>query len=326
MPGSKKLGRGFKVLEKDARPHSAVQGPFPPEADSRHLSAVAVPEGAQPERGKTAEGGPGAGESVREIPVGSLSPNPFQPRMNFDEAGLEELVNSISASGLLQPIVLRGAGDGYEIVVGHRRYEAAKRLGMATIPGIVREIGDSGMLEMALLENIQRKDLHPVEKARAFDRLETEFNLTHSEIGKRLGMNRSTVSNYIRLLELPEEILAHVSRGTLTMGHARALLALQGNPARLAMCHKIIKEKISVRETEAQTAETGRGGGAGLKRARGKGKPAHLKDIEHVLQGHVGHRVTVSQTAKGSGKITIHFRTTDDFNSIYDRLRRALEK
>lgn len=237
---------------------------------------------------------------------------------------MEELTSSISASGLIQPIVLRPTGKGYEIVAGHRRYMAARRLGLSAIPAIVREISDSSMLEMALMENIQRKDLDSVEKARAFERLETEFGLTHSEIGKRLGMNRSTVSNYIRLLELPVEILAHVSRGTLTMGHARALLAIEGNASRMTMCHKIIKEGMSVRDTEENAAQASRS--EGRNPPRRTAKSAHLKEIERTLQDQIGHRVTVSQTAKGTGKITIHFRAIDDFTHIYERLTRVLAK
>lgn len=307
MPGNKKLGRGFRVLEREARSRHRAR-------DESMRTVPSVPTTT-----------PLAGESIREVPIESISPNPFQPRLNFDETGLEELVRSISATGLLQPIILRRSDSGHQIVVGHRRYLAAKRLGMASIPGIVREISDSAMLEMALLENIQRKDLDPIEKARAFERLETDFGLTHSEIGRRLGMNRSTVSNYIRLLELPEEILAHVSRGTLTMGHARALLAIEGGAARLAMCHKIIREKISVRDTETQAAEAVHKGAGSTKRRRRQSKSVHLKELEQKIQDYVGHKVTISQAVAGAGRITIRFRTTDEFNNIYDRLKRAFE-
>lgn len=306
MTNDKKLGRGFRILERDPlhRPHESSES-------QPAISTVTTVPAPEP------------GETVREIGLNQISPNPFQPRLNFDEAGMEELANSISAAGLMQPIILRSGAKGYEIIVGHRRFMAARRVGLSAIPAIVREVSDSGMLEMALLENIQRKDLDSVEKARAFERLETEFGLTHSEIGKRLGMNRSTVSNYIRLLELPAEILAHVSRGTLTMGHARALLAIEGNAARMTMCHKIIKEGMSVRETEENAAQASRSEGQPLRRTA---KSAHLKEVEQTLQDRVGHRVTVLQTAKGAGKITIHFRATDDFNHIYERLTRAFEK
>jgi len=307
MPGNKKLGRGFRLLERETSSRRQAS------AESVHL----VPS--------TPTTTPLEGESIREVPISSISPNPFQPRLNFDETGLDELVHSISATGLLQPIILRRSDSGHQIVVGHRRYLAAKRLGMASIPGIVREVSDSAMLEMALLENIQRKDLDPIEKARAFEKLETDFGLTHSEIGRRLGMNRSTVSNYIRLLELPEEILAHVSRGTLTMGHARALLAIESGAARLAMCHKIIREKVSVRDTEMQAAEAAHKGTGSAKHKRRQSKSAHLKELERRMQDCVGHKVTISQTAAGAGRITIRFRTTDEFNNIYDRLKRAFE-
>jgi ParB family chromosome partitioning protein len=309
----KKLGRGFKILERDARLEPPV--PVTPAAPTAPPPAAAVQ--AEPSA---------PGDRIAQVPLKYIAPNPYQPRAAHDDAGIEELMGSISESGLLQPIVLRRTRAGYEIIAGHRRFEAARRLGLDAIPAIVREATDRGMLEMSLLENIQREDLDPVEKARAFERLETEFAITHADIGKRLGMNRSTVSNYIRLLELPEEILAHVSRGTLTMGHARALLAIDGSAARLATCSRILREGMSVRDIEAHASESPdnslREGG----RKKGRSKAAHLKDIERTLQDLVGHKVTVSQTSKGSGKITIKFRSTDEFNDIYERITSAFKK
>jgi ParB family chromosome partitioning protein len=327
----KKLGRGFRILERDSHldsPPQAVQAPaaetipgqkIAPPAAVSEIAPAAKPDKPLDERREP-------GETVARIPLRYISPNPFQPRLTFDEAGMQELMGSIAASGMLQPILVRRSRAGYEIIVGHRRFEASRRLGLETIPGIVREMSDSGMLEMSLLENIQRKDLDTVEKARAFERLETEFGLTHAEIGRRLGMNRSTVSNYIRLLELPGEVLAHVSRGTLTMGHARALLAMEGTAARLAACSKILRDGMSVRDAEEHASDAQPDGRKESGRRKRQSKTALLKDIERTLQNLVGYKVTVSQTAKGSGKITIKFRSTDEFNSIYERITSAFAK
>lgn len=322
MQTDKKLGRGFRILERDAHLDSASQA-----VQSQSAATAAVASETAPAKTEEAvEARAQQGEAVAQIPLKYISPNPFQPRLTFDEAGMQELMASISASGMLQPIMVRRSRAGYEIIAGHRRFEALRRLGLETIPGIVREMSDSGMLEMSLLENIQRKDLDSVEKARAFERLETEFSLTHAEIGRRLGMNRSTVSNYIRLLELPAEVLAHVSRGTLTMGHARALLAIEGTAARLAACNKILRDGLSVRDIEEHASDTQAASPKAGGRGKRQSKSAHLKDIEQNLQRLVGYKVAVSQTGKGSGKITIKFHSNDEFKNIYERFTSAFTR
>lgn len=337
MPTDKKLGRGFKVLERETQliprvqiaqqpqvdvPAGQVQPAAPPAQSPKATtppSIVAPPDAAASEKA-------GREETVAQIPLKYVSPNPYQPRFSHDEAGLQELMNSISASGLLQPILVRRARGGYQIIAGHRRYEASKRLGLDAIPAIVRDMDDRGMLEMSLLENIQRKDLDPVEKSRALERLETEFGLTHVEIGRRLGMNRSTVSNHIRLLELPDEILAHVSRGTLTMGHARALLAIEGVSARLAACNKILRDGMSVRDIEEEASSSQTGTAKGRGRPKKGSKTAYLKQIERALQQMIGYRVTVTMSSKGSGRMAVKFRTTAEFNDVYERISSAFGK
>jgi ParB family chromosome partitioning protein len=198
---------------------------------------------------------PHTGERVSEIPLDQIHPNPRQPRMEFDEAMLFELAESIRAQGVLQPILVRlGAEGGYQLIAGERRLRASKLLGLATIPSIVRTVDDDEMLELALIENLQREDLNPIEEAFGYQRLIEELRYTHERLSERVGRNRSSITNSLRLLTLPSGVQAMVSRGTLSAGHARALLGLASSPEIEAAARYVIDMGLSVRKTEALVA------------------------------------------------------------------------
>ncbi|MEW6360291.1 MAG: ParB/RepB/Spo0J family partition protein [Planctomycetota bacterium] len=257
---------------------------------------------------------------VMNLPMGQIAPNPFQPREAIDPAGLEGLIESIQQNGILQPITVRpAAGGGYELVTGERRFRAAQQLGMAEIPSVVRDVNDEKMLELALIENIQREDLNPIEKARAFQQLTDTFHLTQDEMAKRIGQDRSTVTNFIRLLELPIEVQDLVSAGAVSMSHAKALLGLTDAKRQLGICKMIIKRDLSVRETERLC-------GSGKKRAKGRkagaAKDAHIRDLEEQLRERLGTKVQIVDQ-KGKGRIIIEYYSMDDFEHIMKCIKEA---
>jgi len=186
-----------------------------------------------------------------EVDTDLLRPNPFQPRAHVDDTRLDELTRSIRANGIIQPVIVRRTGDRYEIIAGERRWRAAQRAGLLRVPVIVRDVPDDRLLEVALIENIQREDLNPVEEASAYRRLGDEFHLTQEQIAEAVGRDRSSVANYLRLLRLPEEVRAEIASGRLAMGHARALLALPDDQAQRRTAREVIARGLSVRETEA---------------------------------------------------------------------------
>ncbi|NOZ21555.1 MAG: ParB/RepB/Spo0J family partition protein [Planctomycetes bacterium] len=260
-----------------------------------------------------------AGGEVLNLPMDQIAPNPFQPREAIDPAGLEGLIESIQENGILQPITVRPSTGGYELVTGERRFRAAQQLGMAEVPAVVRDVNDEKMLELALIENIQREDLNPIEKARAFRQLTDNFHLTQEETARRVGQDRSTVTNIIRLLELPPEVQELVSAGGISMSHAKALLSLADARRQIGICKLIIKRDLSVRETERIC-------GGGKKRAKGRKKPplkdAHVRDLEEELRLRLGTKVQIVDK-KGKGKIIIDYYNTDDFERIMGCIKEA---
>ena len=194
-----------------------------------------------------AEGEDGA---LRELPIEQIRPNPDQPRKTFDEDELKELADSIASCGLLQPLVVREHAGAYQIVAGERRYQAAKRAGLTVVPAIVREVSDDEVLQLALIENLQRSDLNPMEAARGYRSLVEQNGLTHEEVARVLSKSRSAITNALRLLDLPPVIQGYVEAGKLTAGHARAILSVQGDDAREALAQKVVAEGLSVRQTE----------------------------------------------------------------------------
>jgi len=263
--------------------------------------------------------GPGDGPGeVMEVNVGNLSPGKHQPREAFKDEDIGELAASIKETGILQPVVVRAAGgDAYEIVMGERRWRAAKAAGLKTIPAIVREITDKDALVMALVENIQRKDLNAIEKARAFKRLIETLSLNQTQASKRLGVSRVAVSNTLRLLELPSHVKDMVIAGKLSAGHARALLMVKDARKLLSLANKITAEGLSVRQVEQMLSPRRRE----KKRKIGrKSKPSHILAIEKELSQLVGTRVKVEGGTSG-GKFIIEFYGSDDYENIVAMLR-----
>ncbi|GAB4348935.1 MAG: ParB/RepB/Spo0J family partition protein [Candidatus Abyssubacteria bacterium] len=246
--------------------------------------------------------------------VDEIEPNPLQPRQSFDEHKLDELAQSLRANGLLQPIIVRRAGAKYQIIAGERRWRAAVRADMLTIPAIVKDATDADMLRMALIENLQRQDLNPIEEATAYRALIEEHSLTQDVLAQYLGKDRSTVANTMRLLVLPAEVQAEVSRGTLSMGHARALLALSDASAQIDLCAQIIREGLSVRQVERMVKH------AAPRRRRAPREPdPDIRRLEEDLQRALGTKVRILG-AGTRGKIEIEFYSADALDGILAKL------
>jgi len=264
------------------------------------------------------------GAVYREIDPAAIEPNPRQPRQVFDGDALAELVYSIREFGLMQPIVVRaidsdGSGPRYQLVMGERRWRAAQEAGLATIPSIVRETADDSMLRDALLENIHRAQLNPLEEAAAYQQLLDEFGVTHDELAARIGRSRPVISNMIRLLRLPIAVQRRVAAGVLSAGHARALLALEGTPEQQEeLAARIVAEGLSVRATEEAVTLANRDDAATPSTPRRK--PIHmpgLQDVAERLSTAFDTRVTVS-LGKRKGKIVVEFGSVDDLQRIVD--------
>ena len=260
-------------------------------------------------------GGPSPDE-IRHVALTEIRPNPYQPRREFADEEIAELAASILEHGILQPIVVRATAEGYELVAGERRYRASERLGRDTVPAIVRTATDEQMLELALIENIQREDLNPIDTAVAIGSLIERLGLTQEEAARRLGKSRPAIANLLRLLELPEDIQARVSVGKLTAGHARALLALEDDQSRRELAARIEKDGLSVRATEtaAKRRPARRPAEAG-----DPGLAPYLHDLEDQLRAALGTRVSIH--ARGDkGKVVIEYFSRDEFEGLLDRL------
>lgn len=255
-----------------------------------------------------------ATDDVAQIELVRLRPNPFQPRREFRPEELEELSASIREHGVLQPIVVRAAGDGYEVVAGERRWRACARLGLATIPAIVRVADDTQMLEWALVENIQRQDLNAIEQARAYQAYIHRLDLTQEQAAQRMGKSRSSVANLLRLLDLPPDVQELVSRGTLSMGHARALLAVADPEGQRALAKRVDAESLSVRDVERLAKSWTRTPSAPGQVAESSGT-AHMEDLGRQLTERLGTRVVVSDR-DGSGRITIRYYSASDLERV----------
>jgi ParB family chromosome partitioning protein len=260
------------------------------------------------------EGTAGVAPATRttEIELHRIIPNRYQPRRDFDEEGLDELTESVRRSGVLQPVVVRRIEDGqYELVVGERRWRAAQKAGLARIPAVVKEATDAELLELALTENLQRQDLNPIEAARAYRRLVSEFHQTQEEVALRVGKDRSSVANLLRLLSLPPEIQEEVTAGRLTMGHARALLAL-GHPGdQVRAARQVLKRGLSVRQTEWWVKRLRK---TAPKRVSTR-RPPGMTEMEEKLKRHLATPVRIISKAKG-GTITIQYYNLEDLDRI----------
>ena len=254
-----------------------------------------------------------ASESVSLVDV---RPNPFQPRSAFNEASLEELKGSIREHGVLQPIVVRRGAGGFEIVAGERRVRACRSLGMDRIPAVIREVDDAGMQTLALVENLQREDLNPLEKAKAMRAMMGAQALTQEAVASRVGKDRATIANLLRLLELPEEVKDLVQGGRLSAGQARAVLQAQGDARRIQLARLAVEREFSVREVERYA----RLSGGGPERRRAPVRDAFLEDIEARLRRTLSARVRVRAKGKG-GVIEIGYRDAGDLDAILERMR-----
>jgi ParB family chromosome partitioning protein len=256
---------------------------------------------------------------LRELPTESLIPNPQQPRRAFDAKALEELATSIRSSGVLQPLVVRPRGAHYEILVGERRWRAAQRAGLTRVPAIIREATDAEALELALVENLLREDLNPIEEAQAYQRLLAEFGWTQEELGRRLGKDRSSVANALRLLRLPEPIQDDLRAGRLSMGHARALLGLTSSAAQLRLRERILARDWSVRATEADVQARRRG------RARPRRRLAEIEALEEEFRLALGSRVRVVGTLQ-RGRIELPYASAEELNRLHAHLVAGTER
>lgn len=250
-----------------------------------------------------------------EIPVEKISPNPHQPRLNFDEVKLEELAQSIKEHGILQPLVVTKEGDQYEIIAGERRFQAAKKIGLPTVPVIVRIASEQEKLELAIIENIQRHNLNPIEEAKAYLRLQDEFGMQQEAVAKKMGKSRSAVANTLRLLHLPIEIQRAVAEGKISEGHAKALLAIENPEKQRAVFDLIIKEELTVRETEMKVRSISVSPHI---RSTVVLHPEIISRTEHLTQI-LGTKVKISPSGKG-GKIMIEYYSPEDLDGLLRRL------
>jgi ParB family chromosome partitioning protein len=268
-----------------------------------------------PKRSETKE--TGDFEKVEKVPVDKIVPSRYQPRVVFNEESIKELANSIKEKGIIQPIILAKKQNGYELVAGERRWRAVKSLGQKEISAIIKVVRDSDALELALIENIQRENLNPIEEANAYERLMKERAFTQDELAKNVGKSRSSVANLLRVLRLPDKIKDDLADGLLTMGHAKAIMALDTDAEMLRLRDQIINSAMNVRETERSVrAKTGRFSG------NKSAKPADifLEKVRIDLERKLGAKVVIKSKASKSGAINIHYSGVDDLNRIIEMI------
>lgn len=252
--------------------------------------------------------------------IGSIRPNPYQPRRGFSKHELKDLSDSIKGKGIIQPLIVRTVGTGYEMIVGERRWRAARMAGLKQVPVVVRDVTEAEMVEMALVENIQRQDLNPLEKAEAYWRLIKEFGLTQEDVGKRVGQNRSTVANFLRLRNLPQPIQADIVNNTLTMGHARALLGAETAVQQKEVWRRIVSENLSVRAAEVLVKKLkDRKPKASRARAR-TSEDVYVESLADDLTRHLGTRVRIIRR-RNRGKLEIEFYSNEDLDRLIARLK-----
>ncbi|COW58115.1 ParB/RepB/Spo0J family partition protein [Staphylococcus aureus] len=264
-------------------------------------------------------------EQIKQIDISDIKPNPYQPRKTFDENHLNDLADSIKQYGILQPIVLRKTVQGYYIVVGERRFRASKIAGLKYVSAIIKDLTDEDMMELAVIENLQREDLNAIEEAESYQRLMTDLKITQQEVAKRLSKSRPYIANMLRLLHLPKKIADMVKDGRLTSAHGRTLLAIKDEQQMLRLAKRVVKEKWSVRYLENHVNE--------LKNVSSKSetdkvditKPKFIKQQERQLRGQYGAKVDIS-IKKSVGKISFEFESQDDFVRIIEQLNRKYGK
>lgn len=255
-------------------------------------------------------------EEVQELDLSDIRPNPYQPRKKFDDKSLKELSDSIKENGVFQPIIVRKSVNGYEIIAGERRYRASKLAKKETIPAIVRKFDESQMMEVAVLENLQREDLTPLEEAQAYEMLQKNLGLTQEEVSQRMGKSRPYIANYLRLLTLPSKTKRLLQHGDLSMGQARTLLGLKDKDKIDSLAKRVAQEGMPVRKVEALVSEMN----AKKPRKKTIKKSAFIRASESQLSDKFGASVNISETKKGKGHLSIDFASADELNRILDLL------
>ncbi len=295
----RRLGRGLESLVSNLRSATADAIPV-----RRESAEALVPEGGAP---------PG----VTTLPIGQLVPNPFQPRHEIPQESIRQLAESIRLHGVLQPIAVRQHAGGWQIIAGERRWQAAKACGLTSVPVVVREADDRQMLELALIENLLREDLNAIDRARAYEQFCTRFRLRAEDVAARVGEDRSTVANYLRLLELSEPIQEMLASGKLSMGHARCLLAVNDEALRHRLAQAVVQQDLSVRAVEEVVRREKDGATTAHRAVAHRLRSAHLKDMEQKFEKALKTKVSIREgRSKGTGRVVIEFFTLDDFDRI----------
>jgi ParB family transcriptional regulator, chromosome partitioning protein len=319
----RRLGRGLDFFLSGGRQQPPPQSVPPQSLPPQSVPAQSgPPQAAATSAAASAAAKPlvPAGDEVIQADIEALEVSRFQPRKSFGESELIELAQSIRVSGILQPILARRHGDRYEIVAGERRWRAAKLAGLTKVPVLVRQLSDQDSAVFALVENLQREDLNAIEKAQGFKFLLGTLVVTQEEIGRRVGLDRTTVANFLRLLDLPEAVQAHVSRGTLSMGHARSLLALPDADTMTACADECIRSGWSVRALEAKVKELQEASRGKLTAAKTKGRPVWLNELEESLVEALGTTVSIRYGRKKS-QIVIDCAGREEFERVFQRLK-----
>lgn len=332
----RRLGKGLAALlgtpmDDEPNPVEETTAELQRTASQQRPAAAAKPtaaaESAPAVTAKQFAAASGDGSAVLQIPVEQIDPNPFQPRRDFNPEEIASLAESLKRHEQLQPVLVRRVGDRYQLISGERRLRATIHAGRPTVRAEVRTADDRLVAELAIVENMERKDLNPVEKALSFKRYIDQHQCKHEALASRLGLDRSTVANLLRLLELPQQILDWIVSGELTAGHARALLPLGEEDVQIRIARQIQEEGWSVRKTESEISEMLRseleaetGAAPTVKPRQKRTVTPHIEALQTELRHQLGTKVEIRQTAKGKGKITIHFTSADEF----DRLRAIL--
>lgn len=328
MSNGRKSGRGLQALlglEDEEMPAVPVHGASPALMTLHGAAPTSAPPTTQPLASPQTPPSPRMNEEAvfAPIDVTLIDPNPFQPRREFPAAEIRELADSIRAHGMIQPVTVRAEGERYQLIAGERRFRAAQMAGLERLPARVLEVTDQQVFEIALIENLQRVDLNAIEKAQAFERYIGQFNVTHEKLAGQLGIDRSTVTNLLRLLELPDPVRKAVESGAISAGHARALLSLDDSVAQLELCRQIIHDGLSVRDIERMVREQ-RTRDAAAGKSAGKApvpRSAHVAALENTLRQTLGTKVDIQQKAKDRGTIVIHFGSTEEFERVVQHLQ-----
>ena len=299
------LGRGLSALIREPGLATDVPGAGSPPGQAQGAAAATAPALA-----------PGS-EAVIQVDIDIIDPSPHQPRLKFSEAAMEELAASITASGILQPVLLRRKGPRYELIAGERRWRAAQRAAMKSVPAIVRNVPDERAVEMTLIENLQREDLNPLEEAMAFDRLSHDFGMTQEQIAERTGKNRSTISNSLRLLRLDPQVKKMIGEGLISASHARALITVTDPAAQIEAAKKAARGRISVRQIERMTAKS-------TKAPKPGAVSVHDPNVRHMLglmEQKYGTKVTLKPFVGGKGgHLIFHYYENEYLTTLYDLL------